>query len=362
MITCLNPMSSSKAAVALKRSVVAGLVLFTVSACGGNGGGGNTGTGSSTGTNTDNVDPCLNSADPNCGCPVSDPTCGEEEIVDLDPTPSETLPDNWFRAPGVLDTNSSSVRTSFGFVSRDINGDITEAAPGIRFPINEGPAFPNSQRLGHGGEGFPTIGLPKPPPGQNSVSNYSYPWKDNFCEYRQNVSQACPTAKGHYGQDIRPATCENGKYLVVAPEEITIRTIGSNHGVLAMGNVSEHLYSFLHLERPLPLHPRTGQRVKVGDTLFEGEVIGQLSSRTDFFAGCGAAAQYCTTLHLHFEIWTGANGEAWGSWAKGTAPLPPYTSLISSYERLLDSQPAGADWVNAKPLVDSNLCKPPSLR
>lgn len=298
--------------------------------------------------------------------PAPDPSSGAspDPLTDPlpNPLPSETLPDDWFRAPGILDAGSSSVRTDFGFVLADDDGELLEAAVGIRFPINEGPAFPNSQRLGTGGQGFPAIGLPRPAPGQNSRANYGYPWKDNFCEYRQGVSNACPEGKGHYGQDIRPGTCENGKYLAVAPEDIRIRTVGTNHGVLGFGLDSGLLYSFLHLDRPLALHPRTGQRVRQGDILFEGEAIGRISSRTDPDPGCGSASQYCTTLHLHFEIWSGADGDALGSWRKGTNPLPPYTSLIASYIRMLDEEPGGADWAAEKPLVDDNLCKPPSLR
>ncbi|MEL6507539.1 MAG: hypothetical protein AAFR29_07875, partial [Pseudomonadota bacterium] len=198
----------------LIQTIICVLTLSLVAACGGNGG-----------TPTP--------------APVPEETPGETDITEpplpsppspddpLTPVlPSQTLPENWFRAPGILDDGSSSVRTNFGFVLTDDDGDVLEAAVGIRFPINEGPAFPNSQRLGTGGQGFPAIGLAQPAPGQNSRANYGYPWKDNFCEYRQGVSNACPEGKGHYGQDIRPSTCENGKYLAVAPEDIRIRTVG----------------------------------------------------------------------------------------------------------------------------------------
>src|SRR5258708_1168464 len=55
--------------------------------------------------------------------------------------------------------------------------DETVHYPGIRFPIENAPAFANSQvyRPGgqHGGGG-----------GQCAAVNYDYPWRDNFCEKR----------------------------------------------------------------------------------------------------------------------------------------------------------------------------------
>ena len=51
--------------------------------------------------------------------------------------------------------------------------DGTVYVPGMRFPIEKGPAFANSQVYGrggmHGGGG-----------GQCDSANYSYPWRDNY--------------------------------------------------------------------------------------------------------------------------------------------------------------------------------------
>ena len=63
---------------------------------------------------------------------------------------------------------------------------------GIRFPLGDAPAFANSQVF-HGREADPT--------------NYTYPWRDNFCERRYFYVGQCPGGLGHQGQDIRPASC-----------------------------------------------------------------------------------------------------------------------------------------------------------
>ena len=74
-------------------------------------------------------------------------------------------------------------------------------APAMRFPIEEGPAFANSQVWGIGGsEG--------PGGSQCSEGNFSYPWSDNYCETRSWDMPLCPSGIGHQGQDIRAATCD----------------------------------------------------------------------------------------------------------------------------------------------------------
>ena len=89
---------------------------------------------------------------------------------------------------------------------------------------------------------------------QCADSNYAYPWQDNFCEARSwNVSD-CPSAKGHQGQDIRPAQCpdSNGDgirdkdFWVVATEAGTIQSIGTYTVYLTAD--SGRKYRFMHLD------------------------------------------------------------------------------------------------------------------
>src|SRR5690606_9414724 len=56
--------------------------------------------------------------------------------------------------------------------------DDTVYAPGMRFPIENAPAYANSQVYNPGGY----LG---PAGGQCDAVNYSYPWRDNYCEIRQ---------------------------------------------------------------------------------------------------------------------------------------------------------------------------------
>src|SRR5690554_6250979 len=89
--------------------------------------------------------------------------------------------------------------------------DTTVFVPGMRFPIEQAPAYPNSQVWGHGG-------MNGPGGGQCDPANYFYPWWDNYCETRTWDMPLCPGGQGHQGQDIRPATCDNKTHWTVAAE------------------------------------------------------------------------------------------------------------------------------------------------
>src|SRR3954465_8709508 len=95
----------------------------------------------------------------------------------------------------------------------------------MRFPIAEAPAFPNSQSFMNWGncEATGRTGAGKLDgvsayrcrvSGQTLIAdesartNYSYPWRDNFCEHRNFYVGQCPGGLGHQGQDIRPASCK----------------------------------------------------------------------------------------------------------------------------------------------------------
>jgi len=69
----------------------------------------------------------------------------------------------------------------------------TVHAPGIRFPIESAPAYLNSQVWGAGG-------MHGPGGGQCASSNYSYPWRDNYCETRSWSMPLCPSGTGIRGR------------------------------------------------------------------------------------------------------------------------------------------------------------------
>lgn len=235
--------------------------------------------------------------------PTPDP---EQPTPDPQPDPTPDVPKDpngktfLFEPPGELLPNSGTgVKTE------------TIYAPGMRYPIENAPSYPNSQvYLNGGGSG--------PGGGQCDAVNYSYPWRDNFCEKRSWDTPICPGAKGHQGQDIRPATCKKGIHWAVAAEAGQVTAIGSY--TLTLTADSGIRYRYLHLKMD-------ELAVNVGDAVTRGQRIGLVSN--DF----GGSS---TTIHLHFEIKTTI------LLPDGTSQIhfaPPYTSLVDSYKRLLKGTP-----------------------
>jgi MYXO-CTERM domain-containing protein len=179
--------------------------------------------------------------------------------------------------------------------------DETIYAPGMRFPIEEGPAFANSQVYNAGGY----LG---PPGGQCDATNYDYPWRDNYCEIRQWDMPLCPAGTGHQGQDIRPATCEKSVHWAVAAVDGTITNIGSYSVYLTGADGTR--YDYLHM---------SDVQVTVGQDVARGERIGKVSNE---FGGTP------TTIHLHFNLRQNVSGV-------GSVYVPPYMSLVAAYEELI---------------------------
>jgi len=174
-------------------------------------------------------------------------------------------------------------------------------APNIRFPIQDGPAYANSQVWGVGGSSGPSGD-------QCDAKNYSYPWHDNYCETRTWDMPLCPAGTGHQGQDIRPGTCEKDVHPGVAVVDGTITNVGSYSVYLTAADGTR--FDYLHMSNVKVV---TGQKVKRGD------VLGLVSNQ---FNGTP------TTTHLHFNITQNVSGV-------GTVYVPPYTSLIAAYQALI---------------------------
>jgi len=194
--------------------------------------------------------------------------------------------------------------------------DATIWAAGMRFPMEAGPAYANSQVYGYGGFAAPGPG------GQCDSRNYAYPWRDNFCETRSWTNGMCPAGKGHQGQDIRPATCEKKVHWIVAAESGRITSIGS-YTVTLLGD-SGRIYRYLHMDMAgvNALFPTPASR-----NVDRGQHLGKVSA--DF----GGAA---TTIHLHFEIKAPV---AIGDSPASVSFVPTYASLVDSYGRLLNGAP-----------------------
>ena len=197
-----------------------------------------------------------------------------------------------YEPPGVLVSGSGMGRV-----------DDTVYVPDMRFPVEEAPAYPNSQVWGVGGSQGPSGS-------QCDERNYSYPWWDNFCESRRWDMPLCPSGTGHQGQDIRAATCTDDLHWAVAAEDGTITSIGTYAVYLMADSGTQHRY--LHMSNP-SLTVSEGQRVE------RGERLGRISNE---FGGTP------TTIHLHYDL----NQNVMGL---GAVYVPTYMSLVRSYEVLL---------------------------
>jgi murein DD-endopeptidase MepM/ murein hydrolase activator NlpD len=193
-----------------------------------------------------------------------------------------------YNPPGQLDANSGEGRVDHNVYLAD-----------MRFPLAQSPAYANSQVYGVGG-------LYGPAGSQCDERNYSYPWRDNYCETRTWDMPLCPSGKGHQGQDIRPRDCTDSIHWAVALEDGTITHIGS-YSVYLQGDSSIR-HRYLHLNHD-QLAVSIGQQVKRGDRI--GVVSDNMGS-----------AQ--TTIHLHFDMYSGG------------LYIPTYMSLVEAYKELLD--------------------------
>lgn len=189
--------------------------------------------------------------------------------------------------------------------SGDGREDDTVYAPGIRFPIEAAPAYANSQVWGHGGSNGGGGS-------QCDAVNFSYPWHDNYCETRSWDMPLCPSGQGHQGQDVRAATCQNATHWAVAVDDGTITSIGSYTVYLTAPDGTR--YDYLHM---------SDVQVAVGQHVTRGQRVGKVSNQ---FGGSS------TTVHLHFNIRKNVEGV-------GFVFVPPYMSLVRSYETLLGADP-----------------------
>jgi hypothetical protein len=214
----------------------------------------------------------------------------------------------------------------------------------IRFPIANAPAFANSQsfmnwgnceatgRSGAGTRGgvgayrCRVNGLPLIND-ESATENYSYPWRDNFCETRNFYVGQCPGGLGHQGQDIRPASCkqriqganrcEPYQHDVVAVRDGAVLRAPSQEALYIVVNAPNERIRFRYLH----MQPRQfdADGMVSGRFVREGEVIGKVGN---FFR-----RERATTYHLHFDAQVPT--------IHGWVFVNPYMTLVASYERLI---------------------------
>jgi hypothetical protein len=214
----------------------------------------------------------------------------------------------------------------------------------MRFPFADAPAFANSQSFNSFGTcdltGRSAAGMRGKVPAyrcrasgqllvadESAPENYTYPWRDNFCEHRWYAVGQCPGGSGHQGQDVRPASCklrsENAtrceayQHAVVAVRDAMVLRTPAQMAVYLVVNAADERIRFRYLH----MLPRQldADEVLSGRLMREGEVIGQ--------AGNFDHGERATTYHLHFDIQVPTR--------YGWVFVNPYMTLVTAYERLI---------------------------
>lgn len=181
--------------------------------------------------------------------------------------------------------------------------EMTVFAPGMRYPLEMGPSYPNSQVYMNGGS--------KGPGGsQCDEVNYSYPWRDNYCETRSWDMPLCPAGVGHQGQDIRAPTCEKDKHQVVATAAGQVTNIGSYS--IYVTTPSGQRFDYLHGAVSTIV-------VGLGDQVEVAQPLVKVSNNM---------GDTPTSIHLHFNIKQDVGGV-------GFVYVSPYMSLVAAYKELM---------------------------
>jgi hypothetical protein len=254
----------------------------------------------------------------------------------------------------VTDLSRPAAKSDFTFYSP---GDLIENTgwrkmPGrvdyhvyarMRFPIAFAPAYVKSQSFMPWGDCYRTgrigsIGRKGAPYrckvndkplvfDESAAVNFTYPWRDNFCEQRDFLVGQCPGGYGHQGEDIRPAQCvlNNAEadrclpyqdYVAAVHDGVIRRMPGYLGAFIVTNNENEHVrFRYLHMNPKF----MDADGLLNGRQVSEGEIIGKVATWGDFKNG--------TSYHLHFNIQVFTSiGWVW---------VNPYMTLVAAYERLI---------------------------
>ena len=256
--------------------------------------------------------------------------------------PLEQSPVFTYHRPGRLIANSGY--GSFGGRADD------HVYAQIRFPIALAPAYAKSQSFNPWGDCYMTgrIGRVNRKGAlyrcrrnnlplvfdESAEQNFSYPWRDNFCEVRDTQVGQCPGGYGHQGQDLRPSgcvlknpqadRCEPYQHEVVAAHDGIVHRNPATYAVhetmfIVANTASENVrFRYMHMD---PGH-MDADRLFSGRRVIAGQVIGKVGN---FYKKEGG-----TSYHLHFDtqVFT-RDGWVW---------VNPYMTLVAAYERLIGAR------------------------
>ena len=251
--------------------------------------------------------------------------------------PDQVSPDFTYYAPG-------DILPGTGSRGRSGRADSTVYAK-IRFPMAQAPAYANSQSFMNWGNCDLTgrIGLGGRDKNAayrcrvndktlltDELKNYTYPWRDNFCEHRDYYVGQCPAGLGHQGQDIRPGFCLEHvegagrcdpyqEDVVAVADGVIMRSLGDRSLYLVVDKPGEHIrFRYLHMNPQM----LDAAGMVSGREVAEGEVLGAV--------GNYGRAPGGTTYHLHFDAQVPTRD--------GWVFVNPYMTLVAAYERLIGAR------------------------
>ena len=291
------------------------------------------------------------------GTPSANPTV---DTLPLD-RPKEESKDFSYFSPGFLIPNSG--------LKKEIGGrpDYTIYAR-LRFPLREAPAFANSQSFNNWGDcDFTGRSVRSPRRKDQPYScnvngrplvfneaapgNYSYPWRDNFCEHRRYFVGQCPGGEGHQGQDIRPSSCTlfNDGADRCLPYQHDV--VAAHDGFILRAPKQEAVYLFVNTAnthvrvRYIHMNPNQldADGIVSGKLVHEGDLLGKVGNYNNRERG--------TTYHLHFDMQVPTR--------LGWVFVNPYMTLVSAYERLIGARGTEIKAGDAVPAVAGI---PPAIR
>jgi hypothetical protein len=257
------------------------------------------------------------------------------ETPKVDLTQPAATSDFTYYGPGDLIPNSGW-RKMPGRVDYTVYADM-------RYPFANAPSYVKSQsfmpwgdcyRSGHTGRlgrkdgqysckvnGIPLVF------NESAAVNFTYPWRDNFCELRDFLVGQCPGGYGHQGQDMRPGNCvlnNEGadrclpyQHTIAAVRDGLIWRTPGNLGAYIVVNTKNDFVRFRYLHMNPKFMDDDG--LITGRQVSQGEIIGKVATWGDFENG--------TSYHLHFNMQVITKiGWVW---------VNPYMSLVLAYEKLI---------------------------
>ncbi len=240
----------------------------------------------------------------------------------------------------------------------------------IRFPIADAPAYAKSQSFNPWGDCYMTgrVGRPNKKGAsyrcrrndkplvfdEAATENFSYPWRDNFCETRDTQVGQCPGGIGHQGQDIRPSSCvlknsgadrcEPYQHDVVAVHDGMILRNPANYVIhetayIVVNTATDNVrFRYMHMD---PKQMDDAGLVS-GRQIRQGEVLGKVGNFYKKERG--------TSYHLHFDAQAFTrDGWVW---------VNPYMTLVSAYERLIGAR--GTEIAEGNPVAAATPAEPPT--